>query len=129
MEPEQYGPNQQPAPPGIYNQAPPDMSAPGPASFDQPGNSNSNRKLIIAGALIGLLTLIIIILIVLLATGDKAPAPAKETTSETSQSQGPQPASAIDIEQTNNAISQDISGLNDDQDFPADKLNDKNLKL
>lgn len=37
--------------------------------------------------------------------------------------------SAIDIENVNNSISSSITGLDDEKDFPATNLEDKNLEL
>lgn len=56
---------------------------------------------------------------------NKTPAP----TTQTSQSAGPLPAKALDVEQSNNSINQDISGVNDDDDLPPSQLDDKALGL
>ncbi len=57
--------------------------------------------------------------------------PAQKTTgsNQAGQAEGPKGATALDVEQANQSISQDISSINDDQDFPADKLSDKSLGL
>jgi hypothetical protein len=59
--------------------------------------------------------------------------PAKKattnTTKTTNESKGPQPATALDVEQSNNSINQDISNPNDDNDFPPNQLDDKSLGL
>ena len=54
----------------------------------------------------------------------KAPTVVKEEPLSPSE-----PATKVSVEQTSGAISQDISSLNDDLDFPADQLADKPLGL
>ncbi len=39
------------------------------------------------------------------------------------------PAKSLDVEQTNAAVNQDISGINDENDFPPTQLDDKALGL
>lgn len=48
---------------------------------------------------------------------------------DSSQSQSLLPAHSIDLEQTSNAISQDLSSLDDEQNYPATSLDDKTLGL
>lgn len=130
MDPQQpYAPNQS-QPPTIYGPAlpPPSPTPAGQAPFRPPAPQKSNKKLfIIGGAVAGLVLLTIVALVVILTNGKKPP--QQQQQEETTQAQGPQPAKAVDVEQANNSISQDISSLNDDQDFPADQLDDKSLKL
>ncbi len=54
---------------------------------------------------------------------DQVLSPVKTDTS------GVTPATSIDVESINNGISQDIGSLNNDEDFPAAKLDDKSLGL
>lgn len=94
------------------------------------GAPKRNRlPFIIAGVVVGLL--LIVTFIVVLTSKDK-PAPTAKpqvSTSDTTGSSFLRPATAIDVEQTSNSVSQDLSGLNDDSDFPANKLDDKALNL
>lgn len=55
----------------------------------------------------------------------------KQTTTQqsTDQPQGPQPAQAIDVEQTNNSINQDVTGFDNTKDFPDTMLDDSTLGL
>lgn len=50
-------------------------------------------------------------------------------TQQTDQPQGPQPAQAIDVEQTNNSINQDVTGFDNTKDFPDTMLDDSTLGL
>ncbi len=54
---------------------------------------------------------------------NKVVSPLKTDTS------GVSPATNIDIESINNGLSQDIGSLNNDEDFPTNKLDDKSLGL
>jgi amino acid transporter len=82
--------------------------------------------LIIAGSLVGLLV-IITVGAVLLSGGDKQP--VQQNTNQTQGLEGPQPAAAIDVEQANNAITQDVTGHDNTKDFPDDMLTDQSLGL
>lgn len=52
-----------------------------------------------------------------------------QSSTDSTQAQSLQPAQAIDLEQANNAISQDLSSIDDETDFPATSLDDKALGL
>jgi hypothetical protein len=55
---------------------------------------------------------------------------AKSTSSNTNQDASTlQPATAIELEQANNSISQDLSGIDDEKDFPTTSLDDKSIGL
>lgn len=83
--------------------------------------------------------LIIIIAVVLLAAmtvaGVLLSKPKKKSPANTAQTQqtdqktGLSPAEAIDVEQANSSINQDISSINDENDFPPTQLDDKALGL
>lgn len=93
------------------------------------GSGGPNKLVIIVIAGIVLLFIVGIIALVMSSGGsDKAGDKTLETPANT-QSQSLQPAESIDLEQTNNAISQDMSGLDDESDFPANSLDDKTLNL
>lgn len=59
----------------------------------------------------------------------KSPGPAKTQQDQSSGSGLLEPAKAIELEQTNNAINQDLSSLDDNKDFPTNSLDDKTLGL
>ena len=81
--------------------------------------------LVIAG-----IELIVIIGLTVTLTSAPKLQPAKTVSNSSSaQSQDPQPATAVGVQQTNDSISQDIGNLNDDHDLPTNKLDDKSLGL
>lgn len=94
----------------------------------KPQQQKSKPKVlvIVVAALVSLL--VITIIAVLFSGGSKKPA---KTTDETSQQEpaGPQPASALDVEQSNNSINQDMSTLSDEEDFPETQIDNKALGL
>lgn len=82
--------------------------------------------MIIAGGVLGLLILVVVIVLVVNG-GDKTPqAPVEENTGIENLYKEP---SAIQIENLNNSVSDDITNLSSDADFPSDKLSDSNLRL
>jgi amino acid transporter len=91
-------------------------------------NKKPSKKLplIIAGSVVGVLVLITLGA-VLLSGGNKQP--VQNNTNQTQAAEGPQPASAIDVEQANNAITQDVTGHDNTKDFPDDMLTDQSLGL
>lgn len=117
----------------IQDQPRPDASTTGNQSNDQDDNKNPRDKKwwIIGGAGALIVILIVVGLALTLSSNNTASKTAtvsdKNTTSD--QSQAPQPATSLSIEQTNSAISQDLSTLNDDTDFPAGVLDDQTLGL
>ncbi len=94
------------------------------------GSSNKKPKfLLIIGVAVGLLVAITV-LALLMAPKKKTTQKASTTkTTNITESNGPQPASALDVEQSNNSINQDISNPNDDNDFPINQLDDKSIGL
>lgn len=128
MDVNQYGPAAgQPDP---YVQQP-GTSPVQPQQFSPPPPSpKKSKKLpLIIGVSLLAVTGLIVVASVMLSGDKKTPTQQPEQTEETSDSLGPQPATAVGTEQTNNSISQDISSVNDDQDFPVDQLSDDELKL
>jgi hypothetical protein len=91
--------------------------------------SDPDKKRRIMIVIFGVLALafMISVAVALLNSGDSQETPVDEQSS--SQIQGPQPAQAIDVEQTNNSINNDLSGLDDNADFSKDDLSDDSLKL
>jgi hypothetical protein len=76
--------------------------------------------------------LLIIIVVVIAAAGGKKPASKQTSTTQnstTNSDQLTQKASSLDLQQINNAMSQQISGLDNNKDFSADQLSDKTLGI
>ena len=92
-----------------------------------PTPKSADKKRLIVLGLIIVVAVAILLYVLVKSTGNKSTPPATTTTSD--QSQGPQPATALGIEQASNAISQDISSLHDDVDFPPNALKDASLGL
>ena len=65
--------------------------------------------------------------IILISNGNNKPAVQEE--SQTTSGFYVKEPTAIDVENVSNSISDDISNLNTDQDFPKDNLSDENLRL
>ncbi len=75
------------------------------------------------------LLVIIILAIAVMAHHAAAPTATKTNPTSTDQSIGPQTATSTNVQVSSDSINQDISTLNDDKDFPTDKLSDKTLGL
>jgi hypothetical protein len=121
---------------------------PGPATVQQPlSQSMSTQTAQVQPPVVGgpiktkkssKLVIVVVVAVVVLAVmlgavlilGKKKPVKkATGNTTQTTQTQGPQPATALSTEQINNAINQDVSGLDNEKDFPANQLDDKSLEL
>lgn len=98
-----------------------------PVSTKNGGGPNKLVIVVIAG--IALVFILGIIALVMSSNGNKGGADKTLEAPANTQSQSLQPAESIDLEQTNNAISQDMSSLDDENDFPANSLDDKTLNL
>ncbi len=83
---------------------------------------------IIAGVVVALL---LIIIAVIAATSDSSQQKPDQQNNSPASSQADllKAGQAIEIEQINNAINQDLSGLDDEKDLPANNLDDKSLGL
>jgi hypothetical protein len=80
----------------------------------------------VAGVVVALL--LIIVIAVALGGGSKKPDTSGSNGNQTQQ-EGPVPATALGIQQSNDGISQYLNSLNDQNDFPSDALSDQNLQL
>jgi hypothetical protein len=78
---------------------------------------------------LGGLFVIVIILAISLSGGKNTPKNQSTTGTPVNNAQNLGKASAIDVENVNNSISQSLGSLSDDNDFPADQLDDKPLGL
>ncbi len=131
MDPNQPSPGQAANTPG-YTAGPASygnqVSPPPPSTFAPSPTPKKNRlPWIIAAALIGVLIIISVIVVVL--SSDQATTSKSQNTTAKVGSPAVQPATAISVEELNNSLSQDISGLNDDSDFPVNHLDDRALGL
>lgn len=112
---------QPPVMPGVQ---PPQVQPSTPTPAPSPQGSKKKLLLIVAGVVV---ILVVVSLVVVLTSSKKSKAPQAQQ--ESTQPEGPQPAQAIDVEQTSNSITQDITGHDNNKDFPADQLGDKHLGL
>ena len=90
------------------------------------GDNKTKKLLIIIAALIGLFVIIAIIVLAF-SSGDKSPKnqPQQQASGEFYVKE----PGAVDVESVNNSISDNISGLDTNTDFPEDSLSDQNLGL
>ncbi len=110
---------------------PPAVPAPNQVTPQQPHKPvKSSKKGPLIAAAVGISAILILTVAVVLLGGGESTTkqPATQTTTNP-QALLLQPAQPIDIEQANNAISQDLSTLNDEEDFPSSSLDDKSLDL
>lgn len=114
-------PTQQPAVAGQLPPAPQPQVSPSLS----PSPKRSKKPLIIIGIIVLVFAAASVAVVLMSSKKSKKP----QETQTTNQQQGPQPAQAIDVEQTSNSISQDISGHDNNKDFPADQLTDDKLGL
>lgn len=94
-------------------------------TMPKPKSGDKKRLLILAVIIVAAVAVLLVVLSK--SIGNKPTTPT--TNANDNQSQGPQPATSLSIQQTSNSISQDISSLHDDQDFPPDALKDASLSL
>jgi hypothetical protein len=119
-------PNQ---PGGNYPVYPGQSPSGGASPYPQPRRKKKKHLGMMLGVVGGGLALLAILVAVVLFAGNqkKPTTPSPSSSTSTTQHEGPQPATAVDTEQTNNAISQDLSTANDDKDLPANELDDKKI--
>jgi hypothetical protein len=112
-------PFQPPTPPAVVT--PPTPEVP------QPSDEPKSKLFLFVGIAATLCLLIVVVVFVLAASSKK---PSQKATGQTAdQSQTAQAATSTGVQFSSDSISQDISSLNDDQDFPAAKLSDEALGL
>lgn len=123
-QPEQpQGQNNQPQGPQLADQG---SYGSGDFNTSGGGDNKSKKLLIIIAALVGLFVIIAIITLAF-SGGDNTP--ADQTQEAVSGDFYVKEPTAVDVESVNNSISDDISGLDTDADFPENNLNDQNLGL
>ena len=99
---------------------------------NEPGEKQpapKNRLMLIIGVLAVLELLVIITLAIAVASKSNSTSNTPKTSSDNSQAQGPTAATSSSVQLTDDSITQDLSSLNDDKDFPADKFSDQSLNL
>lgn len=111
---------------GVYGPPPADIQQP---SFQPPKPLKSSKRKFVILAGVVFVAVGILVVVFNLPSQKKTPPPSQDTADSHSDAEGPRPATAVTTEQDNNAISQEIGNLNDDQDFPTDQLSDENLDL
>lgn len=105
---------------------PADQNSYGSGDYGSGEDNKAKKLLIIIAALIGLF---VIIVIIALAFSNGGNTPADQTQEQVSGDFYVKEPTAVDVESVNNSISDDISGLDTDADFPKDNLSDQNLGL
>lgn len=129
MDPDFKSSPQQPNMQGVYGPTLQNSDGVQP-SFQPPKPlKSSKRKFVIVGVVVVGLVILIAVLFNLPQTPKKQTPQSQDTSETHTETDGPQPATAVSTEQDNNAVSQEIGNLNDDHDFPADQLSDDNLEL
>lgn len=92
-------------------------------------SKNSNKKLM-AVVIIAVLFLLSLTILVIIVGSSSKKTPSKTTQNTvTPTNTSIDPATSLGIEQISNSINQDITGQNDDNDFPPTELDDKALEL
>lgn len=93
-----------------------------------PSFTNQTQRILLG--IIAALTVISIVLIAVVVSSGSDGTPSANNSE--GQSNHPDPSSAparIEIESINDALSRDVSRLNNEQDFPEDRFSDKNIGL
>lgn len=95
-----------------------------------PGKKLKLPKGPVLAGIIGAVLVIVLLIFALAAGGGNKPQDKKGSTSiSNTQPEALKPANSIELEQTNNAISQDLSRLDDERDLPNNSLEDSTLGL
>ncbi len=119
-------PNQiQPTQPGVVS---PEQLPTIPTQLPpKPPAQKSSKLFYVLGGGVALLVIITVV-VVLVAGSSKKPAP-KSNTSANTQSVSLDPATALDVQQASDAISNHLNQTNDAQTLPATALDDKTIGL
>ncbi len=112
-----------------FFQAPPNLPIQQTSENVAPEKKPAKNKMIVF-VIVSFLVLVALTVAALLLAPKKKGANSQDNQATIQQPQSPvKPAEAIDVEQTNNSVNQDVSGLNIDEDFPATQMEDKALGL
>lgn len=93
------------------------------------GKKGPNKLLLAAIGGVLLVVILGIVAVALSGGDDKSKQKATQTQQTGAQTQSLLPAQSLEIEQINNAISQDLSRIDDEKDFPATSLENQTLGL
>lgn len=84
---------------------------------------------IIIGIVAGIMLILVVLAVVLQGGGKDNDANKPASPESTTTPQALQPATSIELQQVDNSLSQDLSALDDEKDFPNASLDDKTLGL
>jgi hypothetical protein len=103
---------------------------PSPLAITNPPAIKPKSKLpLIIGAVCGAMVLLVVILAIAVASQGSKPKTTPKVATTTAAADQAQPATALDVEQTNNSINQSLSSISDVRDFGNDSLSDPSLGL
>lgn len=122
-----FGPNPALAPNPQFKSTVAASPAVQPTATPVPKQGLSKTVIIVAVIVVILLLTGSVILAV--TAGKPATKKTAQNTTNASQAAGPAPATSLSIQQSSDALSQDLSNLNDSQDFPANALSDTTLQI
>lgn len=88
-----------------------------------------NKVLIALIAVVVVSILIVLIAVLMAGSGSKKPQEQQQASQNSTVPQSLQPAGEIDVQQASNAIDQDVSSVDDEQDYPVKSLADDTLRL
>lgn len=91
----------------------------------------SQKTLVIVSIVVGVLIGLAIIIALVANSGNKTANQSQQAQPQDNSTQAEilEPAQSVEVEQTSNSLSQDLSSLDDEKDLPADSLDDKTLGL
>lgn len=121
----------QPPQPGLAPNQPVQPQAPLSSKPLKPARKLNLPKGPALAAIIGGVVVVILLVVVLIANAGKSPKKATDepTVDRNARPEILLPAESVQMEQTNNALAQDLSGLNDEKDLPTTSLDDQTLGL
>lgn len=136
MNPDIQNPNQNPQPiqpgqvasPQNGPQIPDSMIDHGPVSqYPNPSDDNKTKKILIGlGILVGVFVLVVVAALILASGGNGN---QEQQAEEVVNQDFVREPTSIDVENAKNSISDDVSNLSADNDFPSDNFKDENLGL
>ena len=91
--------------------------------------SKSRKGLFIVAIVGGVLIVVLLVVVLIINSGGDSQSKSSDKQQNTNATQTLEPAQSLEIEQINNSITQDLSSLDDEKDFPESSLNDKTLGL
>jgi hypothetical protein len=99
---------------------------PEPHNYDDGSSKKTKKIIMLLAGLVAVFTVVVIVAL-LAGGGNKPPENAVEDSTRVNDLY--KEPTAIEIENLNNSVSDDITNLSTDADFPSDKLSDDSLKL